>query len=651
MIYIADKTTIALALHAELERRLGCDQVKWAPIDPSYKRGDLLVEAVDTCRIDRLEYWERIACDKDLGLFCVQVHGGEVVIGPEVQPKRSGCLRCWATRYFGGRETARRFAEMAAASNVEPSKDPWLTPAALSIVGRLSAERIIRAHDHECHTDSKLVWNVYYLDLRTLTGREWQLLPDSSCPRCSRLPFDSAEKAHLTLRSRPKPHSQVDRLRPVRDLSYVHDMYVGRRANIISDVIISWPLKRGAVVTVGVPLDEGRPAEPCSGFCARYSDARTVAVLEGLERYSGVRPRASRPSVRSSVSSLGKVAVDPRCFGLHSKREYQANRNLLTPYCDQLEMDFVWAFSLKQQRAMLVPRQLGFYSLGARDGPFFVIEGSIGCALGSCAEECILHGIFEVVERDAFLLTWYARLSPPQLDPMKCRDPEVRHYFRHLQAEGFEVLTFDITTDFGLPAVWAMARRRDQRMPHAVCLGAAHVRPEQALKKVFRELSGVVCRYTIELADKKTRQRALRLAENPANVRTMMDHALFYCVPESGRYLEFLTETKTYTSLEAMESSSRELWSSDLGEELERTVDRIIAAGSDVLAVDQTAPEQLLGGFCTHKTLVSGAIPMTWGEHLRRLEGLHRLESALENKRGQVPALECEPNPAPHPYP
>lgn len=651
MVYVTNQSAIGIAIHASLQKMLGRDQLKWAANPVAGQPGDLIVAAIDSCRLEQLNHWEQTARDAEMNLICIQVHGGEVVIGPEVRPRRPGCLHCWATRYFAGRETARRFSETAALSGAESARDPWLTPLAISIVGTVASQRVISALQHDGRAPHDSGWKVYYFDLQTLTGREWNVLPDSSCSRCVDLPLDSADNARLTLESRKKPHPRADRLRPTHSLGYVRDLYVGRRTNIVSDIAVSWPLRRGVVVTVAVPLTEWRPPEPCSGFSCRYSDARTVAILEGLERYSGVRPRGFRPCVRGSFSSLRDVAVDPRCFGLPSEREYKANPNLLTPYNERLEMEFVWAYSLRQKRPVLVPRQLGFYSTGTREGPLFLIEGSVGCALGSCAEECILHGILEVVERDAFLLTWYARLKRPHLDAMECRDPETLYYYRHLQAEGFDVTTLDVTSDFGIPAVCVVARRRERKMPYAACAGAAHLHPGQAIKKAFRELSGIVGRYTIEMATEKMRQRALRLAEDPSRVRTMMDHALFYCVPESGSYLEFLTTTDKRTSLEEMEDRSRDLLSQDLGEELDRSVERIIAAGSDVLAVDQTAPEQLLGDLHTFKTLIPDAIPMTWGQHLRRLEGLRRLDVALEKKTREGPVVKSEPNSIPHPYP
>ena len=78
---------------------------------------------------------------------------------------------------------------------------------------------------------------------------------------------------------------------------------------------------------------------------------------------------------------------------------------LMTP------MDWVWGYSFLQERPILVPELLAYYSLSCGEG--FVYETSNGCALGGSLEEAIFHAIMEVVERDSFLLTWYARLPSP----------------------------------------------------------------------------------------------------------------------------------------------------------------------------------------------------------------------------------------------
>lgn len=55
-----------------------------------------------------------------------------------------------------------------------------------------------------------------------------------------------------------------------------------------------------------------------------------------------------------------------------------------------------------QNRPILVPESLAYYSLGREDS--FVYETSNGCALGGSLEEAIFHGILEAAERDSFCL-------------------------------------------------------------------------------------------------------------------------------------------------------------------------------------------------------------------------------------------------------
>ena len=41
-------------------------------------------------------------------------------------------------------------------------------------------------------------------------------------------------------------------------------------------------------------------------------------------------------------------------------------------------------------------------------------------------EEAIFYGILEVVERDSFLMTWYAQMALPRLDPIPLNDQELQ---------------------------------------------------------------------------------------------------------------------------------------------------------------------------------------------------------------------------------
>lgn len=641
MIHIVAAGAIGAQIYSALERKGA--QVRWASSSTPNNSGDWILAALDTLRVDHLRHWAQLAREKGMGFFPVHVHGGEVVIGPASWPEGGGCLDCWEKRYFCGRPWLRRFVELAAERN-DTTKDPWLTATAVSIVARIAVRRFLaHASAHpKPHRSDPVDCQVYYFDLKNFSGDEWELVHDPRCERCGQLEPDSPARASITLGTCPKPSSDVDRLRSLKALQFAKRVFTGHRSNIVENSKQSWPVRNGVVVSYGVPLLPETHPEPCSGFCPRYSDAETAAILEGVERYSGAEPRGFTPSVRGTFRQFRKSAVDPRTFGLHSEREYNANPGL-NRYAEDLEMRFVWAHSFRQQRQVLVPLQIGFYSRPRLGDNLFVLgEGSSGCSMGSCVEEAILHGIFEVAERDAYMLTWHAMLSPPRLDATECNDPEVRHVLRRLHNDGFEVLAFDITTDLGIPAVGLMARR-DKKWPHVLCAAAAHLNPERALKKAFRELVGGVSLW--ELSGELAEGKALELASNPTKVRKPMEHGLMYTAPVASQYCEFLAANPTRVSLREMARPVQDLSSDDLGVELTRLIDRIIANEFHVIVVKHTGPELQSRDLHVVKVLIPGAIPATWGDHLRRVEHLPRLDAALQRNGRSAP------NPIPHPFP
>jgi ribosomal protein S12 methylthiotransferase accessory factor len=632
MFHIVQDGMIGAQMYALIEAK-GLP-VCWISSSTAGSSGDWIVAAADSLRLDSLLHWSKVARERSMTFFPVHIHGGEVIIGPVIRPE-GGCLQCWERRYFCGRPWLRRFVDLAAEHNDQTS-DPWLTPTAAGIVARIAAQRLLVPRSSDARRP------VYYLELKSFSGQEWDLVPDPRCEQCGQMQSDSPQRASLSLTDRPKPDADSDRLLSLKELQFVRQAFTGHRCNIVENGKQSWPARHGVVVSYGVPLIPESHPEPCSGFCSRQSDAETAAILEGVERYSGAEPRGFQPTVRGTFRQLNEFAVNPSTFGLHSEREYKLNPGV-NRYSDDLEMRFVWAYSFREQRQTLVPLQIGFYSRPRPGDNLFVLgEGSSGCSVGSCIEEAILHGIFEVAERDAYMLTWQAGLSPRRLDPSECNDPEVRHLLRSLRMQKFELTAFDITTDLGIPAIGLMARR-EKKWPHLLCGAAAHLNPARALKKAFRELVGGISLW--ELSGELAPQRAHELSANPARVLKPMDHGLMYTDRSASHHCEFLAANPNSTSLDEMRHPIRELLSRDLGAELRQTIGRIISNGFDVIVVKHTGPEQEAHGLHVAKVLIPGVAPGTWGDHLRRTNSLPRLDAALR-RNGRA-----APNPVPHPFP
>lgn len=80
-------------------------------------------------------------------------------------------------------------------------------------------------------------------------------------------------------------------------------------------------------------------------------------------------------------------------------------------------------------------------------------------------EEAIFHGIMEIVERDSFLITWYAQLSIPPLDLHSANDKELELMVDRIrEVQGYDVYFYNSTMEHGIPSVWAVAKTENQRV-------------------------------------------------------------------------------------------------------------------------------------------------------------------------------------------
>jgi ribosomal protein S12 methylthiotransferase accessory factor len=80
--------------------------------------------------------------------------------------------------------------------------------------------------------------------------------------------------------------------------------------------------------------------------------------------------------------------------------------------------------------------------------------------LATSVEEAVLKGILELIERDAVMIRWYARLAPPRLDinPADLLPERIGS-----QAEGLEIRCHDLTIDGEVPVAGVTCIERTGR--------------------------------------------------------------------------------------------------------------------------------------------------------------------------------------------
>ncbi|TVY02002.1 TOMM precursor leader peptide-binding protein [Cohnella terricola] len=554
----------------------------------------------------------------------------EGVVGPLVQPGKPGCSQCAELRSnTAGRDREQNLEiqmSLLLHGTVPPmSSVSWFGIEQTSCL--IAAEVWRMLHGKPVQT----VHAVYFVNLRSLESALHPFVPDSACPYCGNRPLDSEENAKIVLQPSPKLDAEAYRIRSLDGkVDKLKKEYVNERTGLFNRISIDLQSPY-ANAFVNLPAPGGD--EPTAGRSHSYAHSVLTAMLEGLERYCGIYPRGKITTVHDSYRRLSDRALHPGETGLYSAEQYAHEDFPLRPFDPDRPLNWVWGYSMMQERPILVPEQLAYYSSGTGDA--FVIEGSNGCALGSSLEEAILYGVMEVVERDAFLMAWYARHAIPKLDPYSSGDAELQLMIERLQAvSGYDVHLFNATTENRIPSIWAIAKNRTTKGAHLFCAGGAHLDPVRAAKSAILETAGNIVYASEELARNEETHRAM--LTDPDLVTRMEDHVLLYGNPEAEERLSFLLDRNDPPRSFTEEFGSK-VFNADLTDDLKDVLNRFRTLQLDVIVIDQTAPEIRGNGLYCVKILIPGMLPMSFGHRMVRLSGLKRAPTEL--------------NPFPHPFP
>lgn len=572
---------------------------------------------------------------------------GEGIIGPYVKPLTTGCSHCAdGRRFIAGFdqkemwELQRKYALKA--DNVT-RRDVRATQN-----GMLQMCQLIHAETEKilAHGYSSLENELILLDLQTLQCTRNSFLPDPLCPVCSNLPDDTADAAQISLQPSLKTSTETYRCRSIHELNtFLTRDYLDYRTGILNGKM-QHSLLPFADVIINMPLLFGN--EGVAGRTHSFSLSKATAILEGLERYCGMSPRGKKTNVHGSFRELEDIALNPLTLGVHTNEHYNRDSFPFKPFDPDYEQNWVWGYSLLQSRPLLVPESIAYYSLGHRDA--FVYETSNGCAIGGSLEEAIFHGILEIVERDAFLLTWYAELPLPRLDLSSANDTELQLMLERLRTiTGYELYVFNATMEHGIPSIWVIAKNTRQDGMNLVCAGGAHMEPIRAVKNAIHEIAGMLLITDEELEQK--REKYENCLQDPYLVSQMEDHSMLYGLKEAEERLHFLLRdddpVQTFQEMNALQS-----FDMDLTSDLHQLLNRLHQSGLEVIVVDQTVPLIEKNGLHCVKVIIPGMLPMTFGHHLTRVTGLDRVYTVPMTLGYWAEPLTNESlNPHPHPFP
>ena len=601
---------------------------------------------------DRASEFEQLVLQKcrdlNLGVLCVLGRGSTVLVGPLETPGVPGCVTCLQLRFENTFERSLMNAFLAPQDDGVGEPLEMLASDLVKLGDILLEEIESILSGAPDFPKSRGQIGVYEQG----EGIEWvPLVPSHDCPRCNLMPDDSPALAELPMASHNIREVETLRVGTV-EFKRLERLFVHAKVGYISAVNHRSAGDRYVQADASIYTPAGADIVGY-GSGMSVTSAQQSAVLEVLERSCGFQAANRRPVVWGKVSDFENVAVHPTQFGLHRDELFSSSHPNLEPFDEGKRYSWVWAHSTKNHKAVLIPEQIAYYGPTA-DEKRFITETSNGCALGGTVEEAVLHGIFEVLERDGLLNMWYGRIPVPEFRLDSRCPSKVSKALQYLTQRGFEVRLFTISHDLGIPAIFAVAIRGENCYPKVVSGSACHLNPSEAVYGALRELTVQVV--NLQQAAEERREEALSMFLDPTRIRNILDHVAVSSLPEAYPRWGFLLQQESRGRVQTVEEAypgvneRYQIDTRDIRAILCSVLDDLHDRGFDVIVVDQTSAEVACGGLHAVKVLIPGMTPVTFGYGFQRVRGLQRLFE-LPYRLGSCPRVltERELNPNCHP--
>ena len=313
---------------------------------------------------------------------------------------------------------------------------------------------------------------------------------------------------------------------------------------------------------------------------------------------------------------------------------------------------WIYGYDLTNQKAILLPEAVAYYGMTLKSEKYrreiISYEVSNGCSVGATLTESVYGGVLEVVERDAFLTSWYTDRSIRRLVLDKffmSRRGSFQQEFEKFQNfySDFRVDIYEISCETRIPVVlMTLTRKRTciERM-NFMCAAAADADVVEAMRKAMHEISSIFVGLQKRFKDEY--EQIVKKAENMWRVESMDDHSLIWGYYKNVEKINFAYQVKESIGVSQYIRSHKKF--NCLNEAFKAVLEDLKRNGRDVIFINQTTPEmQLMNIYCS-KVLIPGLLPMTFGAENARVS--KKRINELEKKERRSLGI----NFAPHPFP
>lgn len=286
------------------------------------------------------------------------------------------------------------------------------------------------------------------------------------------------------------PHGLTDYPSDLREaLLVAHQL---KRAGVINslkkhEVLSDEPKIFGYEATVcGTEKHSGAEGTGASFF--NEAKALWAALGEAVDRYS-LHHFSPKKFWDASFERISHKALDIYSLaGLSEERRKRGHPRYPIDFDEKSIFRWVLGYSLTQKRKLWIPLQLAtFYNWRQQGEPVLRIPISTGAAAGRNISDALYRGILEVVERDAFMITWLKKLSPPRPNLMGFKNERIQKISEWFSRYNLELHLFALPTDVPCYVMMAVIIDRNPKYAYLTLGLRASLDLEEAIVVAVQE--------------------------------------------------------------------------------------------------------------------------------------------------------------------
>lgn len=344
--------------------------------------------------------------------------------------------------------------------------------------------------------------------------------------------------------------------------------------------------------------------------------------------------------VCASYKELESSAVNPREFVSFSKNQIsdQAFKNCV--FDENTKFGWVLGKSLINEKKLFVPAQLVYLSYRFRQNePIIRRTNSTGAAAYTNRDEAIYRGICEAVERDAVMIYYLNKISPPIIDLASSEDEELIMVDKRFRRKNLELYVLDLKTDIDIPVFGTLLIDRAGG-PAVAFASKSDFDSKKAVLGSIDEAVRIWC------------GKRRKMTENPDfssiearahEIYDLTERGLLWAQAKMIKHIEFLTygKKKSFELTNSTGTSSKRL---------NLALNYFRKNKIEVVSVDITAPAASKLGFFAFMTIIPKLQPLYLDERYRCWGGERLYNVPVKLGYLKEPNKEEELNQITHPY-